>query len=43
VAEASVRAKDQFLALVTHELRSPLSAIRNWTAILGKAPPRSRC
>ena len=39
VAEASVRAKDQFLALVTHELRSPLSAIRNWAAILGKAPP----
>jgi signal transduction histidine kinase len=39
VAEASVRAKDQFLALVTHELRSPLAAIRNWAAILGKAPP----
>ena len=34
VAEASVRAKDQFLALVTHELRSPLGAIRNWAAIL---------
>jgi signal transduction histidine kinase len=39
VAEASVRAKDQFLALVTHELRSPLGAIRNWAAILGQAPP----
>ena len=41
VAEASVRAKDQFLALVTHELRSPLGAIRNWAAILTQAgsPP----
>lgn len=39
VAENSLRVKDQFLALVTHELRSPLAAIRNWAAILGKAPP----
>jgi len=37
VAEESVRAKDQFLALVTHELRSPLGAIRNWAAILTQA------
>lgn len=37
VAEESVRAKDQFLALVTHELRSPLGAIRNWAAILAQA------
>jgi signal transduction histidine kinase len=39
VAEASVRAKDQFLALVTHELRAPLGAIRNWTAVLARATP----
>ena len=39
LAEDASRAKDQFLALVTHELRSPLAAIRNWAAILsqGKA------
>jgi signal transduction histidine kinase len=39
VAEESVHAKDQFLALVTHELRSPLGAIRNWAAILAKQVP----
>ena len=39
LAEASARAKDQFLALVTHELRSPLGAIRNWASILGSATP----
>jgi len=34
VAEDSSRAKDQFLALVSHELRSPLAAILNWAAVL---------
>ena len=36
LAEDASRAKDQFLALVTHELRSPLAAIRNWVAILAQ-------
>jgi signal transduction histidine kinase len=36
VAEDSARAKEQFLGLVTHELRSPLGAIRNWAAILAQ-------
>lgn len=36
VAEASARAKDQFLALVSHELRSPLTAILNWATILSE-------
>jgi PAS domain S-box-containing protein len=36
VAEASLRAKDQFLALVSHELRSPLAAILNWATALSQ-------
>ena len=36
VAEASSRAKDQFLALVSHELRSPLAAILNWATVLSQ-------
>jgi signal transduction histidine kinase len=35
-AEASSRSKDQFLALVSHELRSPLTAILNWSALLAR-------
>jgi signal transduction histidine kinase/ActR/RegA family two-component response regulator len=34
VAEAADRAKDEFLALVSHELRSPLSSILAWTDAL---------
>jgi PAS domain S-box-containing protein len=35
-AERASRAKDDFLALVTHELRAPLSAILGWTQVLQK-------
>lgn len=39
-AEAASRVKDQFLAEVSHELRSPLTAILGWTSMLvdGKLP-----
>lgn len=33
-AEAATRAKDEFLAAVSHDLRSPLSAVLGWTDIL---------
>ena len=40
-AEASDRAKDHFLAMVSHELRAPLQAILGWCALakLPSAPP----
>lgn len=39
-AEQLSRAKDEFLALVSHELRNPLSAMLGWTRLLrtGKLP-----
>jgi len=33
-AEAAAQAKDEFVAVVTHELRSPLNAIRGWAHVL---------
>jgi PAS domain S-box-containing protein len=33
-AEASNRAKDEFLAILSHELRAPLNAIMGWVEIL---------
>jgi PAS domain S-box-containing protein len=33
-AEAAALTKDEFLAVVTHELRSPLNAIRGWSHVL---------
>lgn len=33
-AEAASRARDQFLSIVSHELRSPLNAIQSWTSVL---------
>jgi signal transduction histidine kinase len=37
-AERANRSKDEFITLISHELRSPLNAILGWTRILRKAP-----
>ncbi|GEM_PF-1965639 len=36
-AQALARSKDEFLAVVTHELRSPLNAIRGWAHVLRRS------
>ncbi|MDP3294614.1 MAG: PAS domain S-box protein [Nevskia sp.] len=33
-AEAAARSRDEFLAIVSHELRSPLNGIQNWAHVL---------
>jgi signal transduction histidine kinase len=33
-AESATLARDQFLAIVSHELRSPLNGIKSWTHVL---------
>src|SRR5262245_57809953 len=40
-AERSSRAKDEFLAMLAHELRNPLAAIVNGLAILDRVDPQS--
>lgn len=37
-AESANQAKDDFLGLVSHELRAPLNVISSWTAVLRQEP-----
>ncbi len=39
IAEQANHAKDEFIALVSHELRSPLNAMLGWTRILQEQNP----
>jgi signal transduction histidine kinase len=39
--EAADRRKDEFLGMLSHELRNPLAAIRNAAFILARTPPGS--
>lgn len=43
IAEQAVQAKDEFLATLSHEMRTPLSAIKGWGHILrhGKLAPEN--
>ena len=41
-AEAANQAKDQFLAMLGHELRNPLAALSNAASLLDQGPPDGR-